>query len=442
MSRRQMNKKEPGLGVKEEGISLLNQALYNFNLSTSKLQDSYNQLQQRISTLNLELKKKNEQLELNLREKERVKDYLYNILESLNSGVVVVDGEGKVSTFNRAAEQISGIDREKVEGKFFNEVLNPLLSEDYTSVFPLREFQMSEGEFKLRRKDEKEVRVKVLVTPLRGKELEGSVIILQDITQLRKLEEQAERNNRLAAMGEIAVSIAHEVRNPLGSIELLTSLLRKEVEDDEDKRRLMDHILTGVKSIDYIINNLILFSKPQYPIFKKVNIHTFLDESLLFVAPSLKQSHIKLIKKYDSFDPLVLGDSELLKQIFLNLTWNAIQAMPQGGQLIISTEIFDKGLGSGSGSVLSLPFSREHLNAKGYLELKFIDSGVGISDEDKGKIFNPFFTTKEKGTGLGLAIVHKIIEVHGGMIEMESSMGQGSTFTITIPLVGKEEPRN
>ena len=437
-----MNKRDPGLKVKEEGITLLNQALYHFNLSTSKLQDSYNQLQRRINALNLELGKKNEQLEVNLREKERVKNYLYNILESLNSGVVVVDGEGKVTTFNRAAELITGISKEEVEGKFFNEALNPLFSEDFTSVFPLRYFQMSERECKLGRKDEKEARLKVSVTPLKGKELEGSVIILQDITHLKKLEEQAERNNRLAAMGEIAVSIAHEVRNPLGSIELLASLLRREVEDDEDKRRLMDHILTGVKSIDCIINNLLLFSKPQHPIFKKVNIHTFLDESLLFVTPSLKQSHIKLIKKYDPPDPLVMGDAELLKQVFLNLVWNAIQAMPQGGQLMISTEILDSSLESRSGGAMRLSSSRDHLNASGYLEIKFVDSGVGIPEEEKREIFNPFFTTKEKGTGLGLAIVHNIIKVHGGMIEVESVVGKGSLFTITMPLVGKEETRD
>jgi signal transduction histidine kinase len=289
----------------------------------------------------------------------------------------------------------------------------------------------SEGEYKLKRRDGSEARVKFSVTPLRekGKEQKDSIIIFQEVTRLRKLEEQAERNNRLAAMGEIAVSIAHEVRNPLGSIELLASLVRREVEGDEDKKRLMDHILAGVKSIDYVINNLLLFSKPQHPIFKQVNIHAFLDESILFILPSLKQSRIELIKKYDSFDPLVRGDLELLKQVFLNLAWNAIQAMPQGGRLIISTEIVDNS---------GLEFS----NAAGYLELKFADSGAGISDPDKGKIFNPFFTTKEKGTGLGLAIVHNIIEVHEGMIGVESSDSRGSTFTITLPLVGKEERRD
>ena len=415
---------------KEEELFSLNQAFYHFDLSASRLQDFYNQLQQRVKTLNLELEKKNEQLELNLKEKEMVKEYLYNILESLNSGVIVVDEGGYVTTFNRAAELITGIVKGEVEGKCVKQVLKSLLLDDSPGIFPLEDFIHSEGELKLKRRDGKEMRLKISVTPLRGrgKELESSMIILQDVTQLRKLEEQAERKNRLTAMGEIAVNIAHEVRNPLGSIELLASLLRREVGGDDDKRRLVDHILTGVKSIDYIINNLLLFSKPQHPIFEEVNIHGFLDESLLFVTPSLKQGQITFIKKYDSCDPLVMADLELLKQVFLNLVWNAIQAMPQGGELIISTEIVDSNFAA--------------LNTAGCLEIKFIDSGEGISDQDAERIFNPFFTTKEKGTGLGLAIVNNIIEVHGGMIGVESSVGQGSTFTITMPLVRREEGRD
>ncbi len=426
-----MNRKNAGLRAEKEGVALLNKAFDHFDLSASKLQNSYVQLQHQVSTLNLELEKKNEQLELNLKEKEKGKEYLNNILESLNSGVVVVDEEGKVTTFNRAAELITGIAKGEVEGEYFIQVLKPLLPDDFPIPLPLGGLtRMSEGECKLKRKDGKDLRLKISGTPLRmkGKKREGGVIIFQDITRLKKLEEQAERTNRLAAMGEIAVSIAHEVRNPLGSIELLASLLRREIEDDEEKRRLADHILAGVKNIDYVINNLLLFTRPQHPILKKINLHAFLDEALHFVVPSLKQSQIELSKRYNSFDPLVLGDSELLKQVVLNLVWNAIQAMPQGGKLIISTEIVEGGA--------------EFKNETECLKVKFIDSGVGISNKDKKKIFNPFFTTKEKGTGLGLAIVNNIIEIHEGMIEVESSVGQGATFAFVFPLVAKEKRKD
>jgi two-component system sensor histidine kinase FlrB len=440
MKEKQINKRRPELKAEEEGMALLNQAFSQFNLSTSKLQDSYNQLQRRVGMLDLELESKNKQLEASLIEKERSKDYLYNILESLNSGVVVIDEKGQITTFNRAVELITGVAKKEAEGENVNRVLRPLLPDDFADRFQSNNFIISEEECKLRSKDGRKVQVKVSVKPLRGKGLEGSLIILQDITQLRKLEEQAERTSRLTAMGEIAVSIAHEVRNPLGSIELIASLLRKEVKADEDKKRLTDLILTGVKSIDYIINNLLLFSRPQHPIFKNFSVHAFLDEHLLFVVPSFRQGNIELIKKYDYRDPLVLGDVELLKQVFFNLTWNAIQAMPQGGQLKIATEIVNGDLKGSVRPPRSLPFAREHSNKAGYLEIKFVDSGVGIADEDKEKIFNPFFTTKERGTGLGLAIVHTIIEVHNGMIGVESNAGQGSTFTISMPLVKKEKP--
>ena len=423
--------------VREEGIALLNQALTHFNFSTARLQESYNHLQKRISSLNLELKEKNEQLEASLAERARVKEYLYNIVESLNCGVVVVNAQGNITTCNRAAEEITGEVKEVVEGKSFGEALLHLFPEEVNVFIPLKTSQLSEGDYTLIRSDGIKVQVKVLVTPLRGKVAEGSVIILQDITQLKKLEEQAERTNRLIAMGEIAVGIAHEVRNPLGSIELLASLLRREVEADEYKRRLTDHILTGVKSIDYIISNLLLFSKPQCPTFKKINTHTFLIESLHFVASSLKQHQITLTTHYDPCDPLVWGDAELLKQVVLNLVWNAIHAMPHGGNLVIATEIVGDALVKYAVGDRSSPLSAKGIEGKGYVEIRFTDSGTGISKENKKQIFNPFFTTKEKGTGLGLAIVHKIIEAHRGMIEVESSIGQGSTFTITLPLVGK-----
>jgi signal transduction histidine kinase len=144
-----------------------------------------------------------------------------------------------------------------------------------------------------------------------------------------------------------------------------------------------------------------------------------------------------LTTHYDPCDPLVWGDAELLKQVVLNLVWNAIHAMPHGGNLVIATEIVGDALVKYAVGDRSSPLSAKGIEGKGYVEIRFTDSGTGISKENKKQIFNPFFTTKEKGTGLGLAIVHKIIEAHRGMIEVESSIGQGSTFTITLPLVGK-----
>jgi len=387
-----------------------------------------------VSKLTEELEKKHEQLERNLREKEKTENHLYSILESLPSGVAVVDKAGRVTTFNREAELITGIARNHVEGEDFNHILKPSLSPDFPAVFPPADNILSEGECVLTQQTGRERQVHFTVIPLREKEtgtsreVESSIIIFQDVTQLKRLEEQAERTSRLTAMGEIAVSIAHEVRNPLGSIELLTSVLKQEVKDDQDKKKLTEHVLAGVKSIDCIINNLLLFTKPHPPIFQQLNIHRFLNDAISFVSPSLKLAQVKLIKHFDACDPFIMGDPELLKQVFFNVIWNAIQAMPCGGELIISTE-------TGGRDVCRSPASQD-------VEISVIDSGMGIADCDQGKIFNPFFTTKEKGAGLGLAIVHNIIETHGGLISVKSMVGKGSAFTISLPLFVQDSNRD
>jgi signal transduction histidine kinase len=158
-------------------------------------------------------------------------------------------------------------------------------------------------------------------------------------------------------------------------------------------------------------------------VFKKINPHTVLDETLLFVAPSLQQSKVEIITHYSSFEPLIMGDQELLKQVFLNLIWNGLQSMPQGGELTVSSRRADSG-----------PVSSR---ARGYVEFEFKDTGTGISECDMKKIFTPFFTTKENGAGLGLAIAHRIIEIHGGLVEVKSRVSRGSAFTITLPLLPK-----
>ena len=305
------HKDSPGLNDQQDdqGIPLFNEVLSRFDLSTLRLQESYNQLREQVSSLTVELEKKHEQLERNLREKEKTENHLSSILETLPSGVVVVDRAGKITTFNREAELITGISRNTVEGEQFDRILKPSLSGDFPAGFQSMNSMSAAGECIFTQKSGREIQVHFTIIPLRekerdtGTEIESSIIIFHDVTQLKRLEEQAERTSRLTAMGEIAVSIAHEVRNPLGSIELLTSVLKQEVKDDQDKKKLTEHVLSGVKSIDCIINNLLLFTKPQPPVLQQVNMHSFLIDAILFVAPSLKLARVELIKQFNAHRP-------------------------------------------------------------------------------------------------------------------------------------------
>ncbi len=417
-------------------IRLLNDAFISFNEATQRLQRYYEYLEERVKALDLELKKKNRELKKSLREKGEVRNYLNNILESLSTGVIVVGLDKRITIFNKAARRISGLSLKRVKGKDFDSVFRPLLTEDSINFEFLKGVNEHLGiETTITAKDKNVLQVRLSSSPVRSQrgKIFGFVILVQDITKTKKLEEQVQRTGRLAAMGEIAVGIAHEIRNPLGTIELFASLLRKDLANDENGRKLAEFISSGVKNLDQIVCNMLLFTKHQKPVFREVDVIRYLDDSLRFASHIMKQNKIKLVKEFYSGHLMVQGDLELLKQVFLNIILNAVQSMKSGGSLTISIALTNEGLrpGAWKSDVQSPPIG---LDNHGFVVMSFIDTGVGISDDDQEKIFNPFFTTKEKGTGLGLSIVHNILESHGGIIDVKSEMGKGSVFTITLPL--------
>jgi two-component system sensor histidine kinase FlrB len=251
----------------------------------------------------------------------------------------------------------------------------------------------------------------------------------REIERMRRLEGQTERNSRLVAMGEMAAKIAHEIRNPLGSIELFTSILHREIKDD-NLEKFANHISAGVKNLNHVISNLLTFTSQPKPVFKEFDVHAFLDDILQFGEFLMSKNNIMLIKEYCPSFLLGWGDEELLKQVFLNLIMNAVQSMPDGGILKVKT-----GLGEKISPHHNAPHRMIPHNV--YVEIKIIDTGTGISKDNIKKIFNPFFTTRERGTGLGLAIVHTIVESHNGIIEVESELCRGTVFKILLPLKRK-----
>lgn len=388
------------------------------------MREHYNDLEQRAAKLNIELKDKGKSPEIDLKEKEDAREDFHNILESLNVGVVVIDLKGEIITFNRAAENITGLFSEKVIGKEFDKVFDPnFFLNSHLDFKSLKDIQQNaDVEAEIRRKGKNTFYVSLSISPVKNPEGEkiGIVLALQDITRLKKLEERSNRTDRLAAMGEIAVKIAHEIRNPLGSIELFATVLKKDLKDFEELKALAGHISSGVKSINNVISNLLLFIRPQQkPNFQAIDICDSLDDSLFFSSHLVNSDNgIDIITRYYSKPLMVYADSELLKQIFLNLILNAIQAMPHGGKLTISTRKLNG------------------RSKKDFAEIRFADTGTGISKADMLRIFDPFFTTKKRGTGLGLAIVHNITEAHGGAVDINSSEGKGTVCTVTLPLVG------
>ena len=404
-------------------VRLLTEAIDSFNGAAFRFETYYQHLEKRVKELDIELKEKNKALQKNLKEKEDVKNHLHNILESLTTGVIVLDLQGKISTFNRTAEDITGLISKRVKGKGYDETfgINYFLN-SRLSFAALRDFdENTDIETEIYGKGNKLLHVRLSISPVKdtkGGKI-GNVLTLQDITKMKRLEEQANRNDRLAAMGEMAVKIAHEIRNPLGSIELFASMLRKDLEEFGDLNTLAGYISSGVKSINNIISNLLLFIRPQQQAnFKIIDIRDILNDSLFFSSHLTKSENgIEVVKEFFPEPLTVRGDTELLKQVLLNLILNAFQAMPGGGRLTISTT---------------------KMNGKprghNFAEVRFADTGMGISKADLLKVFDPFFTTKNTGTGLGLAIVHNLTKIHGGTVDIISSEGKGTECIVTLPL--------
>jgi len=398
-----------------EKTLFLQQSFKEFDRATQRLQKAYASLEEKFENINKELKCKNIELQETLAEKEKISSYLQNILESLTTGVVVTDMEGKTTMINQCAEVFTAFSKEEAVGKDAG-----LLYENKLSFGPA-----ANADFKTLGGMGEKIRLKGRVLELSGSAVNtekgeeiGKLIVLRDITRLEKLKATVKRTEKLAAMGETAANLAHEIRNPLGSIELFASLLKKDMKEKKNRERV-SHIISSVRDMDNKISNLLLFARDRKPPMERVNVHNALKEVIAFSEQIIKKGNVLLTVTYEDADPIIVGNAEMLKQIFLNLMLNALQAMPEGGSLHIRTRIFNgwyEGESPGSN-----------------LEIRFTDTGCGIPDENIKKIFNPFFTTKGKGAGLGLAIVHNIVNIHGGSIDVENNNGGGTVFNIIFP---------
>jgi signal transduction histidine kinase len=238
----------------------------------------------------------------------------------------------------------------------------------------------------------------------------GAVVTLEDVSDIKALTDQLIRADRLAAMGELTAGVAHEVRNPLGVIRASVQLLEDAKGDPERIHDAAEVIKQEIDRLDRVIKALLDFGRPSKPTLVHTDLNEVLQDVVLFTNRFAKQSEVVIAENLDPDLPLVQGDPDQLKQVFLNLVTNAVQAMDKsGGTITIETR--------GAGE---------------YVEISVADTGPGISPADLPKVFDPFFTKRAEGTGLGLTIVHRIIDEHEGHIEVESGP-DGTRFNVTLP---------
>ena len=347
----------------------------------------------------------------------QLKQYMYlekytnSIIDSIKSGVVAVNNDMLITSINAGAKVIFNINNDCIGQSFMDTFysfesikgnINIAINEN--TIVENIEIDFKEENF--------EKCVKVSIFPLNYINTnKGLVIIFEDITELKKIQKQVQRNDRLASVGELSTGIAHEIRNPLAIIKMIAQTMRVELKDNKEAVEELEIIDEEVERANKVIKSLMEFGKQNKSKKEYCSLNLVIDEVLTIVNKYVTQ-HSVLVELKKSELPYASLDKDELKQAFVNIIFNAVDAMKIGGKLIITTDI----------------------EKSKWIKISFKDNGTGIEEKDLEKVFHPFFTTKDEGTGLGLPIVHKIIEEHGGIININSKAFEGTTVEVLFPI--------
>uniref|UniRef100_A0A7C4TI73 histidine kinase n=1 Tax=candidate division WOR-3 bacterium TaxID=2052148 RepID=A0A7C4TI73_UNCW3 len=353
-----------------------------------------------LERFNRELKKEVERIaakEIELR--------IYNekLINSVASGIIAVNIDGVIMTVNPEAERVFGYKKDELIDYHIKSIpgIEPLYEKIESSMKNGKAIIREEVEV-LNRNQEK-IPLGCNITPLinPGGDISGCVVLFRDLSEIRRLEEQLRHSERLSYLGKMASWVAHEIRNPLTSIDGFAQLLF-DIKDEKKRESYISEIRQGVKRINNIIDDILTFARIKRLEFTKIDLKNLIENTI---------GNMKVKYQLNCYtEPLIKGEEEAIRRLFLNLINNSVEAMDENGMIVIN------------------------IDAKnGWILTEVIDNGKGIPEKDLKNIFTPFFTTKPRGTGLGLAIVKKIIDDHNGKIEIRSELGKGTTCLVYLP---------
>ncbi|VAX10604.1 Flagellar sensor histidine kinase FleS [hydrothermal vent metagenome] len=371
----------------------LKDAFATFNEFSSQLTESYRQLETRVADLNDELQATHDDRIRELTEKERLASRLSLLLDVLPGGVIVLDGEGIIRENNPAAEALLGLP-----------LLGTLWSEVISRAFAPRcddghEVSLADGR-----------RVNISTCPLGAEP--GQILLITDVTEMRMLQDRLTQQQRLASMGETAASLAHQIRTPLSCAMLYASNLKRPRMDDAQRRQVGEKIFSRLRHLEQLVDNMLVYARSGKSGEEFFTADVLLADLQQVLEAQLQSSHTRFNWQDETAGQRLYGNRQMILSGLINLAVNAIQAMEQGGDLKTRASIDDAG----------------------QLKLSVVDNGPGIALEAKRKLFDPFYTTRKDGTGLGLAVVQAIARAHKGEVKMYSIPGNGSTFSLHLPI--------
>ena len=342
----------------------------------------------------------------------RIKAFSDNLVENMPIGLVALDSQQRITSLNNAAASILNRSTEEVISEHAEKSLPAELWQLLENL--KTEKGVVEKEIDCTVKEGNVIPLEVSATLLHDEDgtFLGHVVLFKDLSEVRSLRKEIARSQRLASVGRLAAGVSHEIRNPLSSLKGFATYFKERYHNVPENQQISNLMIQEVDRLNRVVGELHEFARPITVSKKPVRIKSLLESSLKMVERQASESNITIKTDFDNVSREVLVDPDRINQVLLNLYLNAIDAMDGGGCLTVA-------------------FSE--IKKKDGVEIKITDTGSGISDNDLGHIFDPYFTTKPSGTGLGLAIVHNIMEAHGGDINIESHMGQGTRVTILLP---------
>jgi PAS domain S-box-containing protein len=353
------------------------------------------------------------------------KKFSEDVLNSSISGILTVDVQGRITSLNPSAEKKLGVVKKDVLGKSLKEVFGGIPEIDgmlQRTLLSHENFNVHECTLK---RDDKSVILSIsssLIIDDAGA-FTGILFLIQDITIEKERDEYLQRMNRLISLGELAAGVAHEIRNPLTGIGVVLEILKSRKRLTKLDAGLLDEATHEIDRLEKLVSDLLDFARPKKFNFELVNINEIVRSIYFLISEQCNNQSIRLITRYDKKLPRSIMDYEKIRQGLLNIVINAIQAMPSGGNLTIET---------------GLRTRDDEKDGDHCIVITIRDTGSGISDNLRDRIYDPFFTTHQEGTGLGLSITYSIIKEHRGTIRFDSEPGKGTSFVVSLP-IGKQE---
>jgi two-component system sensor histidine kinase PilS (NtrC family) len=335
------------------------------------------------------------------------------VFQSVETGLVAIDRRHRITAFNRAAAEMTGVSAADAMGRTWSSLFGDALPLGVVeAALDAQPRATSRHQLALARPDGTTAPLRIAFSALRsadGGRL-GLIAACEDLTTLRALESRMRQADRLATLGRMAANIAHEIRNPLASMTGAIEVLVGAERPPEMRDRLASIVLRESARLNEIIKGFLEYARPAPLVLAAADVAESLDEILVLIEHRAAPGSLKIVREFSS--PLtVTVDPQQFRQAIWNLCLNAVQAMPEGGELRVGASVHD-----------------------GRLEVRVTDTGEGIALDDLPHVFEPFFSTKDQGTGLGLALVHRIVQDHGGEVEVQSVPGAGTTFVVGLPV--------